>query len=208
MKPLPPFKIRDLNREIQERLQALRPMQELAVVKSFKKGKCYGIGLNDPGKDLILQNFVTLMGGLLRPYPAAEVVTNVTLYDNTGTSRTVSAYQSSLTAFFNYYNGGVLLGFGNPASPPTPARTDYELAALVTRITPSSTTVDTTNWRVIVTGSYVWTAGGTVRETGLYGKWNDTGSTVRIFLLFHDAISPGVDVPAGATVSVTYAIQF
>jgi hypothetical protein len=183
-------------------------MQELAVVKSFKKGKCYGIGLNDPEKDLILKNFVTLMGGLLRPYPAAPVVTNVTLYDNTNTSRSVGAYQSTVTAFFNEYSGGVLLGFGNPASPPTPAREDYELAALVARITPSSTTVDTINWRVIVTGSYVWSAGGTVRETGFYGQWRDTGGTLRIFLLFHDAISPGVDVPAGATVSVTYAIQF
>ena len=218
MKPLPPFKIRDLNCEIQERLQALRPMQELVVVKAFKKGKCYGISLNDPEKDLILRNFARLLGGILRPKPASDLTTSVTLIDNTNTSRTLNISNAgSMTTGWHVFTRcygyaptsvhGSLLAFGNPASPPTPARTDYELVAKVAEIVPSSTTVDETNWQVIITGSYAWADGGTVTETGLYGYFAYGDSSWARFLLFHDAISPGVSVPAGGTVSVTYTIQ-
>jgi hypothetical protein len=219
LKPLPPFEIRDLNREIQERLQTLKPMQELVVVKSFKKGKCYGIGLNDPEKDLVLRNLVRLIGGLFRPRPDADLTTSITLYDNTNTARSLNISINfggggSGANVFNYSSYlapygrvGTVLGFGNPATAPTPARTDHELASLVTTITPSSTTIDETNWRVTVTGSYVWTAGGTVRETGLYGNFCYGNGTWALFLLYHDAVNDVV-VPAGGTVSVTYTTQF
>jgi hypothetical protein len=59
----------------------------------------------------------------------------------------------------------------------------------------------------VITGSYVWTAGGTVRETGLYGNLCYGDGAWTLFLLCHDAIDPGVDVPAGGTLSVTYIIQ-
>jgi hypothetical protein len=191
-------------------------MQELVVVKSFKKGKCYGIGLNDPKKDLILRNLVRLIGGLYRPRPDADLTTSVTLYDTGNVARTVRTMYSSSTEMgtFTHSNiagafarAGTLLGFGNPASAPTPARTDYELASLVATIVPSGTAVDETNWRVTVTGSYVWTAGGTVRETGMYAYWADTTPAWRTFLIYHDAVSDVV-VPAGGTVSVTYTTQF
>jgi hypothetical protein len=192
-------------------------MQELVVVKAFKKGKCYGIGLNDPEKDLILRNLARLLGGILRPKPASDLTTTVALIDNTNASRTLYITNTgTLTTgwhiFIRPYTvpnsiHGSLLAFGNPASPPTPARTDYELVSKVAEIVPSSTTVDETNWQVIITGSYVWTAGGTVTETGLYGYFAYSDNAWARFLLFHDAISPGVDVPAGGTVSVTYTIQ-
>jgi hypothetical protein len=194
-------------------------MQELVVVKSFKKGKCYGIGLNDPEKDLILRNLARLIGGLFRPRPDADITTSITLYDNTNTARSLNitlnfAGGISKANVFNYssYSApygrvGTVLGFGNPPTAPTPTRTDYELASLVATITPSSTTIDETNWRVTVTGSYVWIAGGTVRETGLYGNFCYGDSAWALFLLFHDAVSDVV-VPEGGTVSVTYVIQF
>jgi hypothetical protein len=193
-------------------------MQELVVVKSFKKGKCYGISLNDPQKDLILRNLAQLLAGIFRPRPPADLSTSVTLYDITNTARSVAisrhySYQTGANVF-NYSNYsspygrvGTVLGFGNPATAPTPARTDVELVSKVAEIVPSSTTLDETNWRVITTGSYVWTSGGTVRETGLYGYFCYGDGLWTLFLLFHDAISPGVDVPAGGTVSVTYTIQ-
>jgi len=218
LKPLAPYEIRDLNREMQGRLQTLTPMKELVIVKSFKKGKCYGIGLNDPKKDLILRNLIRLMGALYRPQPAADLTTTFTAYDITNTAQSLNTSVPSTTAYlFNcvvdvagtgYGREGTLLGFGNPATAPTPARTDTELASLVSTIVPSSTVTDETNWRVTVTGSYVWTAGGTVRETGLYGKFYNGSSTTTIaFLLYHDAVSDVV-VPAGGTVSITYTTQF
>jgi hypothetical protein len=193
-------------------------MQELVVVKSFKKGKCYGIGLNDPEKDLILRNLARLLGGILRPKPASDLTTSVTLIDNTNASRTVNiANAGSMTTGWHVFTRcyaysptsvhGSLLAFGNPATPPTPARTDYELVSKVAEIVPSSTTVDETNWQIIITGSYAWAAGGTVTETGLYGYFAHGDSAWGRYLLFHDAISPGVNVPAGGTVSVTYTIQ-
>ena len=219
MKPLPPYQIRDLNREIEEKLAELQPMRALVVVKSFKKGKCYGIGFNDPEKDLILRNFARMLAALFRPKPPASAALSISLTDITNTARTVKvAYHGTFTTddgVFNYINStgnwafhGVELAFGNPATPPTPTRTDYELVALVARFPPSSTAVDETNWRVTVTGSYVWTDGGTVRETGMNAYWGVGGVSPLWFrfLLFHDAVSD-VSVPPGGTVSVTYTIQ-
>jgi len=211
LKPLAPYEIRDLKREMQGRLSNLKPMKELVIVKSFKKGKCYGIGLNDPKKDLIMRNFQRLLAGVLRPKPSSDTYTTVSLTDTGGVTRTPSIC-SDVSVFNRSTNAplavlGTMLGFGNPATAPTPARTDYELASLVSTITPSSTTSDETNWRLVVTGSYVWTAGGTVRETGMYGNFCYASATWTLFLLYHDAVSDVV-VPAGGTVSVTYTTQF
>lgn len=213
MKPLPPFQIRDLNREIEERLTKLQPMKELAVVKAFKKGRCYGIGSSDPKNDLILRNLVRLIGGLYRPRPAADLNTSVSLTDISNQPRTVRTGWNVTPVCIvgnsagDYTRAGSLLGFGNPASAPTPARTDYEIDSKVAEIVPSSTTTDETNWRVIVTGSYVWVAGGTVRDAGQYGQWYDDGGTRRTFLIYYDDVADVV-VPAGGTVSVTYTTQF
>lgn len=219
LKPLAPYEIRDLNREIQERLNSLGTLKTLVVVKSFKKGKCYGIGLSDPKKDLIMRNLVRLMGALYRPVPPLNLNQSVTLTDVSNAARTVYTSAGGLDTYvFNtatqgfgptyFFREGVLLGFGNPASAPTPARTDYELASLVSTIIPSGTTTDETNWRVIVTGSYVWIAGGTVREAGLYGQFYYTSTgTFASFLLYHDPVSD-VPVSVSGTVSVTYATQF
>jgi len=211
--PLPKCQIRDLNREIDERLHSLAPMRELVIVKSTKKGRLYGIGFNSAKDDLILRNLIRVIGGLYRPRPAADLNTSVSLTDITNVARTVRTGWNTTptmitgTAGGDQTRAGSLLGFGNPAAPPTPARTDYELASKVAEIVPSGTTTDETNWRVAVTGSYVWAAGGTVRETGQYEQWYDEAGTRRTFLIYHDAVSDVV-VPAGGTVSVTYTTQF
>jgi len=212
MRPLNKLEIRDLNLELQERLCALQPMKSLVVVQAFRGRKCYGIGLNDPKKDLILRNLVRLMGGIYRPKPPSETTTTVSLTDIGNVARTVyialaGGCPTFLSGSVTYALSGALLGFGNPATAPTPTRTDYELSSKVAEITPSSTTTDETNWRVIVTGSYVWVSGGTVRETGQYGYYCDTGGTWRTFLNYYDAVSDVV-VPPSGTVSVTYTTQF
>jgi hypothetical protein len=206
LKPLAPYEIRDINREIQERLSTLTPMKSLVVVKSCKKRKCYGIGYNKQG-DLILRNFQRMLKDCFKIYGAVNTTSAV--LDLTGATKYISFYTGSDDTFLAkvYTGGGTRLAFGNPATTPTPARTDYELASLVARFNPSLVQSDEVNWRVTITGSYVWTAGGTVRETGLSIAGNDTSKVALEFLIYHDAVSD-VSVPAGGTVSVTYTTQF
>jgi len=208
-RPLNRLQIRDINREIDERLEALTPLKTLVIIKSTKGRKCYGIGLNDPKRDLILRNFVRLMQSAFKGRGSGTLIT-ATLVDTGGTSRSVYGASTAADVLWTAVTAAVLgtrLGFGNPASTPTPTRTDYELASLVSMIDPSAVSIDETNWRVIVTGSYVWAAGGTVREAGLYYNGRDTSLALQSFLIYHDAVSDVV-VPAGGTVSVTYTTQF
>ena len=208
LKPLSQKEIRNLNYEVAERLTGLQPLKTMVKIESWKNKKCYGIGLNDPERDLILRNFVRIMQSFFKAYPISSE-TIVALIDTSNTSR--DCIMSGFTNYHFDYNTtstlGTLLGFGNPASAPTPARTDYELASLVTTINPSSVTIDETNYRIIITGAYVWAAGGTVREAGMYYKGQAKAGTIYTFLWYHDATAD-VAVPAGGTVSVTYTTQF
>lgn len=208
LKPLSQKEIRNLNHEVTERASSLQPLKTMVKIESWKNKKCYGIGLNDPDRDLILRNFVRIMQSFFKPYPQATD-TLVALIDITNTSRDclMSSYTNQHFDYITTNTIGTLLGFGNPASAPTPARTDYELASLVTTINPSSVTIDETNYRIIITGAYVWAAGGTVREAGMYYKGQIKASGIYTFLWYHDATAD-VAVPAGGTVSVTYTTQF
>lgn len=210
------MEIRDLNEEIERRTERLRTLHELCVVSSSKKGKLYGLGFNDPEHDLILVNFQRLLACLFRPKPPTGLSTTVIITDIINAARNVvfvsSNSTSEITIFANFTGGGVYdaqygaeLAFGNPATAPTPTRTDYELASLVVRFTPSGTISDEILYRVTVTGSYVWAAGGTVREAGLSEQFFDTSTGAwRKFLMCHDGVSD-VPVPVGGTVSVTYS---
>jgi len=206
LKPLSPFEVRDLNREVEERLSKLRPLQNLVVVKSFdRKNKCYGIGYNKGG-DLILRNFGCLLRTHFKPYSSPTIY--VTVYNMAGTPKTIRTMSSDSIIFQyrSYDVSGVELGFGNPASTPTPARTDYNIDTPVAWFNPSSSTLDETLWKVIVTGSYVWVAGGTVKCAGLRITGTDGTGVAVTFLMYYDAVSDVV-VPADGTVSVTYFTQ-
>jgi len=207
LKPLNRLEIRDLNLEIEGRLAKTSPLKPLAIVRSFMGRKCYGIGLSDPKRDLILRNFGRTLAN--QWYPSESVSPTYTIKSIDGVDRTIRMLGStSDVAFYSgsYQTLGSLLGFGNPATAPTPAREDYEIASKVAQINPSSAILDEVNWRITVTGSYVWVAGGTVRCAGQYWDFEDTGNIHRVFLIFYDAVSD-VIVPAGGTVSVTYKTQ-
>ena len=205
MRPLPKLEMRNLNREIEERLHGLRPLQNLVVVRSTKGRKCYGVGLNVKG-DLILRNFLRWTSIHFKPYgiaPPSETVLNTA-----GVSKLITSMTALETCCEYTPKGtsGSKLAFGDPATTPTPARDDYSLESLVAWITPSVVQKDEVNWRTIVTGSYVWVAGGTVRETGMAIHVRDTSIDALAMLIYHDAVSD-VTVPADGTVSVTYTTQ-
>jgi len=205
LEPLNMYEIRDINREIGERLTQLQPIKELVMVKSFKKGKCYGIGYNRDG-DLILRNFQRLLAICTKIF--GDGTNSASVINLAGATKAIRVYSGGSDTYFylTTSQAGSRLAFGNPVSTPTPARTDYELASLVARFSPSSVVSDETNWRVTVTGSYVWVAGGTVRETGMSLVGNDSTAAAVEILIYHDAVTDVV-VPAGGTVSVTYVTQ-
>ena len=216
MRPLPKLAIKDLNAEIQDRLKHLRPLESFGIVHAFKgrsleealkRGKVYGIGHST--RDIMTYLCTRLWNSLLAPLTDSGLE-SFNYLDTGGASRSLPVYTTSTT---NLFNGGgtptsvgTQLGFGNPATTPTPARDDYELASKVAQFDVSARIYNETLLRTTLTGSYVWVAGGTVREIGQYVQWQYGGSYY-MFLMYHDAVSDVV-VPPDGTVAVTYVTQY
>jgi len=158
--------------------------------------------LAEKKSDLVLDNFGKWLAALIRPVPGVATSKNVTLKDTGNADRTFAVFS---TAGFNYTLAGTKIGVGSSGT--AAARTDYNLGAILGSLENTTDGVWTSSsGQVTLSGSVFLSAGGTVRETGFFGRWKDTGDVYRDIMLFHDVVSD-VIIGAGKYAFVQYTIQ-
>jgi len=135
--------------------------------------------------------------GSLTTYNAREVDNNSFGYSSQPTSPAVH---------------GTLFQVGSGSSAPTKSDNNIETAfgtapedALVNG---TNETYDTANSRLIADIAIVAGGAGTVNESGYFGNWFGSAGVSTFFLIFHDAISPGVPFIATNTITPSYTWQF
>jgi len=153
------------------------------------------------------QNFGRLLGLML--FPRGDVTTSISVTDTVGTARTMIA--PTLGYPPNRYEPDVarrlelVIGRSDVAF----SRTQYNVLDYIATMDYSTYSLvdDGTKVTVEFSGSWYNDTGvaETVREIGFICRFSDSGGGVRIIMLARDVITP-VDVPAGATIAVAYAI--
>jgi len=153
------------------------------------------------------QNFARLLG--LMMFPRGDVITSVSVTDTAGTAQTMRATWTDGTPL-NYGTAtGYRLDLGVGKSDVAFSRTHYNLLdpqAWVDYAT-YSLSDDGTKVTVEFSGSWYNDTGATVtiKEIGFRCRFEDSGAVVRTIMLARDVIT-AVDVPAGSTIAVAYAI--
>jgi len=154
-------------------------------------------------RDLILAQFRNWLSALL--YARLATINFETIKDVSGTDRTLYVRGDSTTV--NLFNDtrfgavGTRIGIGSDGT--APSRTQYELLSKIAEF--DITTELVTESSIVKRGAWLATGSGTVRETGLYAYWVDSGGVVRQFLLFRDTPTPQSYVD-GDSIQVTYTI--
>lgn len=147
----------------------------------------------------------------------AAIITNSAfvgggLTEDTGGSQTVSVYAGSQTSFnikptgLSPTAGKVRMGSGVTA----PARSDFKIqTALISAPESGYLVTNAGAWTVSNTVIYQADANptggtGTVNEAGSFEGWWYTVGSEAVFMLTHDAISPGVPFTAGKLLRASY----
>jgi len=182
------------------------------------KGEIKGVGGSTLLKDrktgqivsnLVLDQFGIFLAGIFKSRTTG--VNTIIIKDTGGTDRSVRMYSSTGT-----FNEGTPIGMevqiGSGTTPPV--RTDVFLE------TPFITTPEAGAFAAV--SNPVWNSGqgtfkyaatisagdsGTINEAIMRAAWGDIVPQVKIFTLFHDAISPGVVFVSGQSITVEYTIQ-
>jgi len=208
--------LNDIHKELKEnRINNLNYSPKylpMALVTTHEKDstEIKNIGASIP-TDLIMDNFGEWFAKMFKAVTTGSQ--NVTLVDSGGVNRIIRTFKNFGAQYFSKSNVTVGTGIKAGQSSTAPARTDFELGSLL----PSpegdirSTTTGAFNsglGQVKASSSTTGAlANGTVRETGLFVSWQDTGATSRIFLLAHDSISPSVSFVIGQFINVEYTWQ-
>jgi len=166
-------------------------------------------------RNLILDNFGLLLAGLISHHDVTTT-THVGLVDDGGVSRdvAVATYRPETTDHYVFVHtsgsdigGHMRIGSGTTA----PARGDYGIETPFT-VAPESDYFDAgtgvySAGTITISGSITAGGSGTINEAGFFFKLRDAASLLRIIMLFHDAISPGVSFSAGDPITVEYSIS-
>jgi len=167
-------------------------------------------------RNLILDNFGNFLAVIISHHPLKSHPT-APLVDDGGLSRTVQIGTTSPTTTGLYYfyltlygnvGGYMRIGSGTTA----PARGDYKIETPFT-VAPESDyfeagTGSYTAGTITISASITAGGSGTINETGFFLRMQDKDdSTIqRTYMIFHDAISPGVSFSAGDSITVEYSI--
>jgi len=153
--------------------------------------------------DLILDNFGYWLASIWNT-PGSSPTFN--LVDTTNTTRTFYTYHGSPWNQASVHGTRMQLG----SSSTVPGRGDYSIGTALPTAPESGVFGSGAGSyaSAAVSFSAGVTAGGsgTVRESGAFGYWYDTGAAVRTCMLFHDLISPVVPYVAGNVLTCAYSI--
>jgi len=153
------------------------------------------------------QNFARLLGLLM--FPRGDVMTTVSLTDTGGTARTMEAPSASYSPLQYGATTGYKLELGLGKSNVAFDRTHYNLLDPQAWVDYSTwnLTDDGTKVTVEFSGSWYNDTGApvTIQEIGFRCRFLDGGNVIRVIMLARDVIT-AVDVPAGSTIAVAYAI--
>lgn len=179
------------------------------VLAVDKNGKILGRG-KSPIQDLFVNNFGNWLGSLLLLTPSGTNL-SVSLTDTGNVARTLYMWGVTAASMFNYPGTGttgLFLGVGSGVS--APARTDYKLQTQLGSWTGAANGTNLYNastYQIVTTSSILISAGGTVNEAAAAFVFNDSGGVLRTIMVAHDAISPAVVIPAGASAVPTWTVQ-
>jgi len=186
--------------------------------KELKIGVQYEVKVIDPKTGKVIktvrgkggsfnQNFARLLGLLM--FPPGDVERTTSLTDVGGTARTMRAPDGAYSPLNYTVSAGYKLELGVGKSSVAFDRTHYNLLDLQAWVDYStfSMTDDGTKVTVEFSGSWYNDTGLTVtiKEIGFRCRFTDQGNVVRTIMLARDVIT-AVDVPAGSTIAVSYAI--
>jgi len=153
------------------------------------------------------QNFARLLGLLL--FPRGDTVVYVSLTDTGGTSYTMQSPHATASPLAYPAGVGKNLQLGVGKSSVAFSRTHYNLLDPQAWVDYSTYSLadDGTKVTVEFSGSWYNDTGATVtiREIGFRCRFEDRYETLITIMLARDVIT-AVDVPAGSTIAVAYAI--
>lgn len=198
-------------------IATLRTISKMALCYVTDKDEIKGVGgstllknkkTGEVVSNLILNNFGLFLAAMFKP----EITSNVaaSLLDTVGGTDIVNLYGGTL--FNNNNFAGMSIQVGQGITPP--ARTDFVIET-VFGTAPESARVVLTGNPVYSTSSFnfkclsSFNAGGvgTISESMLLARWDDSLSASGIYALFHDAISPAVSFVIGQSIAVEYTVQ-
>ncbi len=171
--------------------------------------------------DLITNQLAIFLATLVGP--VSGVLVQMTINDNTGTPRIVSVRGNEGTSRNLWYRlnvGGSFVSTGSSIQvgqgTTPPARSDFDVETAFANGGPEDTSggvnvsvYNSTLGRVTVSRTIGPTAGaGTVTEAGHFmGLLAPTEAFLRRYLMYHDAVSPGVSFILGQNINVFYTAQ-
>jgi hypothetical protein len=164
--------------------------------------------------DLILDNLGQIYAALFGIF-ISNTAKNITLTDNTNTSRTVMIWDNGNSAAHMEfvanasYTLGTRVGVGNPDPATAPTRGDYNLQSQIGSWTSIGTYGSWTSatGKVQFAGSVLLDDGGTVTEAGVLTRFRLTAApSYADFLLLRDTFE-GVEIPPGKYAHVEGELQ-
>jgi len=194
-----------------------RTINKKALCYVVKNGLIKGIGgstliMDKNGKifsNLILDQLGIFMAQLMHPNGLTS--TSINMQDATNTTRNFFVYRAS-DDFNRTGTSGSLVQVGSSTT--APARTDFNIG------TPFGTAPENATFAGVSNpvynsglGNYKYiasiTAGGvgTINESILENRWNDSGNVIRDIVLFRDIISPAQPFIAGQSIALEYTVQ-
>ena len=202
---------KNIDEIIRESIKLRAPLQHFATVIISQGDIIQGITQSKPN-NLILDNFGTVLAGLMRAPVAA--VTNVSIPDITNTARTLPIYtiNSDTKGWCTYAVGkeiGTQLKVG--AGVTAAARADYQIETDF-GTAPESGHFDSgsgsyAGGSIAVAGAIVAGGAGTINEVGFFGHWSYGAAVRALFMLFHDILVSGEAFVLGQTITAAYTIN-
>jgi len=196
-----------------------RTINKKVLCYIVKNGLIRGVGgstlmMDKNGKifsNLILDGFGEFLSALFRRVDSS--FKSFTSPDKTGTPENFGVYGSS--SLFNLIissGQGVRLQVGSGVTPP--ARTDFNIETAF-GTAPENAEVQPTSDPVWNSGlgnfkqniSMIAGGSGTINESALFGRWANSGVSLRLLALFRDIISPAKAFIVGQTIALEYTVQ-
>jgi hypothetical protein len=191
----------------------------VAMVHTLKDGEIKSLGGSEP-HDVINDNFGKWLAALHSPYTSninlavARIGQGIDPVDIAGVGQGSVFFYNSLLVSFNGGGTGGITSMQIGEGVGSPSVSDFNIETGFSNGGPEDNRINTGNGgyaptlaRVSVAANIGPTVGsGTINELGLYQAWTQGGSP-GIFMLSHDAISPGVAFTGGEIIFTQYFFQ-
>lgn len=161
--------------------------------------------------DLILDQFGKWLAAIFKTAALGQITT--TMNDITGSSQTVAQYGTTPPLFNNDgTNFGVSHQVGAGLTAPTRAdfgiETAFGTSPESARFEPAANPVFNSGLGNFITSATITAGGtGTITESILIQRWDNTASSLTLFAMFRDSISPSVAFGVGQSITVEYTVS-